>query len=474
MARGLLLVPASLTLPDLRAMAEPSPPSDVTRVLQLLKQYGWNATSFQVLEPGFRYWFDAEGDACVAYVDTGGAWVAAGAPIAPPERLAEVVSSFEAAAQAEGRRVCFFATEQRFASAVPVEVMPIGEQPMWDPLRWEETVRSSRSLREQLRRARARGVTVRRVSPEELGHPEHPTRRAVDRLLARWLASRRMAPMGFLVQMSPYAFAEERRAFVGELNGEVVCFLSAAPVFAREGWLLQHIIRDPRAPNGSTELMVDAAMRAAVEEGRRYVTLGLAPLSGEVGPWLRAARAWGAALFDFEGLRAFKAKLRPHAWDPIHLAWPPSSGSLWPVFDALRAFARGSFVRFGFVTLMRRADLLVRLLAILLIPWTLLLALPINTRRFPSPGVQWAWVIFDVGLTGALFGLLYRWRSWLAGLLGGVIAMDACLTAWQAMAYNAPRAQGVLDWAIIAAAVLAPSTAACLLAWAWRHPPPVH
>ena len=86
-----------------------------------------------------------------------------------------------------------------------------------------------------------------------------------------------------------------------------------APVFARQGWLLQHIIRDPRAPNGSTELLVDAAMRAAVEEGQRYVTLGLAPLSGEVGPWLRVARLWGAALFDFEGLRAFKAKLRPQA-----------------------------------------------------------------------------------------------------------------------------------------------------------------
>jgi phosphatidylglycerol lysyltransferase len=455
-------------------MDEPSRPSEHMRVLQLLKRYGWNATSFQVLEPGFRYWFDAAGDACVAYVDTGGAWVAAGAPIAPAERLAEVVSRFEEAAHAAGRRVCFFATEQRFAEAVPVEVMPIGEQPMWDPGRWEETLRSSRSLREQLRRARARGVTVRRVSTEELKDPGHPTRRAVDRLLARWLSSRRMAPMGFLVQVSPYAFAEERRAFVGELNGEVVCFLSAAPVFAREGWLLQHVIRDPRAPNGSAELMVDAAMRAALEEGRRYVTLGLAPLSGEVAPWLRAARLWGAALFDFEGLRAFKAKLRPHAWAPIHLAWPARTGNLWPVYDALRAFARGSFFRFAFATLLRRADLLVRLLAILLIPWTVLLALPVSSDHFPSREVQWAWVGFDVGLTCALFALLHRWRSWLAGLLGGVIALDACLTTWQAVAFNAPRASGVLDWIIIAVAVLAPSTAACLLGWAWRHPPPVY
>jgi phosphatidylglycerol lysyltransferase len=453
-------------------MADASPQREHEKVLQLLKRYGWNATSFQVLEEGFRYWFDATGEACVAYVDTGGAWVAAGGPIAPPERLAEVVSSFEAAAHAQGRRVCFFATERRFSEHVPVEAMPIGEQPTWEPQRWGETLRSSRSLREQLRRARARGVTVRRVEPGELRSADHPTRRAVDRLLARWLASRRMAPMGFLVQVSPFEFAEERHAFVGELEGQVVCFLSAAPVFARQGWLLQHVVRDPKAPNGSTELLVDAAMRAAAEEGLRYVTLGLAPLAGEVGPWLRVARFWGTALFDFEGLRAFKAKLRPHAWDVIHLAWPSRTSSLWPVFDALRAFARGSFFRFGLITLLRRADIIVRGLALLLVPWTVLLALPANRHRFPSETIQWAWVAFDVALTGALFTLLHRWRAWLAGLLAAVISLDGCLTAWQAVAYNVPRASGPLDWLILCASVLAPSTAACLLAWAWRHPPP--
>ncbi|MDY7227829.1 DUF2156 domain-containing protein [Hyalangium rubrum] len=455
-------------------MADSSAQVQRDRVLQLLKRHGWNATSFQVLEPGFRYWFDERLEACVAYVDTGGAWVVAGAPIAQVEHLAEVVAGFEAAARAENRRVCFFAAERRFLEAAPVEAVPIGEQPVWDPRRWEETLRSSRSLREQLRRARARGVTVRRVAADELRDPEHPTRRAVDRLLARWLAARRMAPMGFLVQVSPYAFTEERQAFVGELQGEVVCFLSAAPVFAREGWLLQHLVRDARAPNGSVELMVDAVMRASAEEGRRYVTLGLAPLSGDVSLWLRLARLWGRALYDFEGLRAFKAKLRPHTWDPLYLAWPERGGRLWPMYDALRAFARGSFVRFGFTTALRRADLLVRVLAVLLIPWTLLLALPVNTPRFPSPAIQWAWVLFDVGLTGALFALVHRWRSRLAGLLAAIIALDACLTTWQAVAYNVPRAQGALDWLVIGAAILAPSTAAGLLGWASRHPPFTH
>ncbi|MES1207310.1 MAG: phosphatidylglycerol lysyltransferase domain-containing protein, partial [Pseudomonadota bacterium] len=91
---------------------------EVPRALALLRRHGWNATSFQILEPGFRYWFDAD-DACVAYIDTGRAWVAAGAPIAAPELVAAVAQRFVTAAAAQGRRACFFGTEDRFTARAP-------------------------------------------------------------------------------------------------------------------------------------------------------------------------------------------------------------------------------------------------------------------------------------------------------------------------------------------------------------------
>ncbi|MCP3099774.1 DUF2156 domain-containing protein [Myxococcus sp. K15C18031901] len=433
------------------------------RVLGLLRRFGWNATSFQVLQPGFRYWFDASSEACVAYVDTGGAWVAAGAPVSAPERLAEVTARFQEAARAAGRRACFFATEPRFTQRVPLASLTIGEQPEWDPARWEGVVRGSRSLREQLRRARAHGVTVREVPAAFLEEDGHPTRQAVERLKKRWLASRRMAPMGFLVQVRPDAFARERRVFVAEVGDTLMGVLLVSPVYAREGWFLQDLLRDPESPNGTAETLVDAAMRAAAREGRRYVTLGLAPLAGPVRPWLRLARACGRPLFDFEGLRAFKAKFRPDAWVPLHLSYPASSGSWLALYDALRAFARGSLVRFGVATVLRRPRLLVQALAVLLVPWTLLLALPATGRWFPSAGVQWGWVLFDVALAAGLFSLVRRWRDGLATMLAGLTAADACLTFVQAASFNAVRARGPVDWLVITAAVLAPATASGLL-----------
>src|SRR5262249_30647041 len=134
---------------------------ELDRALAFLKQFGWNATSFQCLEPGFRYWFDPAGEGFVAYVDTGSAWVAGGAPIADAEHLGRVASRFGAAALAEHRRVSFFAIERRLLESTDFRGTPIGEQPVWDPTRWDESLAASRSLREQCRRARAKGVTIR-------------------------------------------------------------------------------------------------------------------------------------------------------------------------------------------------------------------------------------------------------------------------------------------------------------------------
>jgi phosphatidylglycerol lysyltransferase len=441
--------------------------SDRARVLALLQRHGWNATSFQMLEPSFRYWFDGD-DACVGYVDTGRAWVAAGAPIAPPERLRETVDRFVAAAREAGRRVCCFATEPRFHEATGWPALRIGDQPSWAPEDWERVLSGSKSLREQLRRARAKGVAVRAVEPAEIADG-HPVRAQLDALIARWLASRPIAPMGFLVQIDPFTFPSERRYFVAERAGAVIGFLGVIPIYARRGWFFEDFLRDPDAPNGTVEMLIDAGMRAAAAQRAPFVTLGLVPLAGEVGSWLRAARRLGRSLYDFDGLRAFKAKLAPRAWDPIYLAYPPGRGALGALIDTLTAFARGGLLRFGLETLLRGPAIVVRVLAVLLVGWTALLALPASAYYFPSPVWQWGWVGFDVVLGGALFVLARRWRQPLADVVATAVTLDAVATAVQAIAYDLPRRRGALDVAVIAIAMAAPAIAAFLLWNARAH-----
>jgi phosphatidylglycerol lysyltransferase len=431
------------------------------RVLALLERHGWNATSFQILEPGFSYWFDGD-DACVGYVDTGRAWVAAGPPIAAPERLSEVSARFVDAATAAHRRVCCFATEARFRDTVDWRSLRIGDQPIWDPAAWAGVLKERSSLREQLRRARAKGVSVRALTVDELD-PAHPTRMQIDALIARWLATRPIAPMGFLVQVDPFTFPERRHYFVAERAGRVVAFLGVIPIYARRGWFFEDFLRDAEAPNGTVEMLIDAGMRAAAAEGVPFVTLGLVPLSGDVAPTLRAARRLGRALYDFDGLRAFKAKFAPSGWDPIFLSYPSRGNSILAIVDTLTAFARGGLFRFGIETLLRGPAIVIRVLAALLLVWTVLLALPIATPWFPSVWWQYGWVAFDVALGGALLALAHRWRQPLADIVASVVTADAVVTLGQAVVYDFPHADSALDYAVVIVAIMAPTFAAILL-----------
>jgi phosphatidylglycerol lysyltransferase len=436
------------------------------RTLALLRKWGWNATGFQVLEPGFGYFFHAD-DACVAYLDTGRAWVVAGAPIAPPERLREVTQAFCGAAEDAGRRVCFFAVEARFVAATGFRSVVVGEQARWDPREWPAALAQRRSVREQLRRANAKGVRVR-VAPAAEMKGSAGARAAVEDLVARWLGARTMAKMRFLVDVQPFEFAEERRYFVAEYEGAVVGFLAAVPIFARSGWLFEDLLRDPHAPNGTTELLIDQAMRTVAVEGSTFVTLGLAPLSGPVPSWLRRVRRFSSSLYDFDGLRAFRSKLAPHAWDPVLLAVRPGESAVVAVYDVLVAFAGGTLMGFGVRTLLRGPRIAMRALALLLVPWTVLLA-NADPAWFPSPGVQRAWVAFDVLVAVALLVLAKWWRGGLAVALGAAITADAVLTAFEAAAYNLPRAQSLSTWLVVALACAGPALGAVTLWGAVRR-----
>lgn len=444
----------------------PPSPQARARAFELIQRFGWNATAFQTLEAGYTYFFHGE-DACVAYVDTGSAWVAAGAPIAPSHQLVATATAFHAAARAENKRCCMFATEQRFREqgAPAWNATAIGEQPVWDPGNWAAELKSHRSLREQLRRARAKGVRVRLLEPSEVA--SGPTHEALLALATRWFATRSLAAMSFLVHLE-LSQPALRRCFIAEQAGTLVGFAGVIPVPARSGWFVEDLLRDPGAPNGTSESIVDAVMQWAAAQGCQWLTLGLAPLAGEVSSPLKITRKLTKRLYDFDGLRVFKAKLRPSAWMPIYLSHPAEQTSLISMIDALAAFAPGGFVRFGLRSLFRGPPFVLATLAALLVPWTLLLASASAPYWFGSALVKWAWVAFDVALFFGLWRCLSRPNSKLLTALAIAVTCDALVTIGEALAWNLPKASGWVEHTVIAIACTVPSLAAAVL-WGARR-----
>lgn len=448
-------------------MSAPDVESATARLGVLLRRHGWNATSFQLREPGFLF-FWPDDDACVGYFDTGGAWVAAGAPLAPPERLAEVAAAFVAAARRAGRRACFFAVEARFAEQCNLRALPIGDQAVWDPQAWAGIVSGSRGLREQLRRARAKGVRIRAPQLADGSAAARETLATLNGIAHQWLSTREMAPMEFLVRVEPLLVLPEHRLYVAERDDRVVAFVQLTPIFARQGWLFQNLVRAPGSPNGTAELLIDTALRDAAGEGCRFVTMGLAPLSGDVPGPLRMARRLGRALFDFAGLHAFRARLRPSKWTQQYVCFPAQQSASRSLLDVLSAFARGSLPRFAWRSLLRGPLVLVRLMAVLLIPWTGALAVA-DPGWFPRPWVQTFWIVFDVVVMAGLLRLGQRWSHRLARALNWAIAADAIATTVEALAWNVRAGMRPHEPLVMAAALFAPAFAAFVLYRARRR-----
>jgi phosphatidylglycerol lysyltransferase len=357
--------------PSPASPASPAEPRGValTRARELVLRHGWNATAYQILNPGIALWFSSAGDGVVGYARASGVRVVAGAPVCDVDRLAGVAAEFEREAARAGDRTCYFGAGARLETLYGTDpanaFVVLGAQPVWDPSGWPEIVARHASLRAQLNRARNKGVVVTEwPAARASAHP------ALRRCLAEWLVTRGLPPLHFLVEPETLDNLDDRRLFVAERAGAVVGFLVASPVPARQGWLAEQIVRCNRAPNGTNELMVDAAMRALAGAGSGYVTLGLSPLSTRAPQpsdaavarlqhplWLtlllRWVRAHGRRFYNFEGLDAFKGKLRPHAWEPIFaisrdtrfsprtlyaIAWAFSGGS--PVALVARALGR--------------------------------------------------------------------------------------------------------------------------------------
>lgn len=325
---------------------------DVARARALVLRYGWNGTAYQILNPGIEHWFSAEADAVVGYVRRHGVRVVAGAPSCAAERLAAVAEEFERAAARSGDRVCYFGAGARLEALYrdrrSHSMVLLGAQPCWRPGAWPALLAGHASLRAQLNRARNKGVAVVEWPPEQAA--DHP---ALHRCLEEWLATRGLPSLHFLVEPETLGLVVDRRILVAEREGRPVGFLAASPVPARRGWLIEQIIRGREAPNGTAELLLDAAIRGMAEQGYAYVTLGLAPLS-EHAPslaipdplWLRWTLSWlrahGRRFYNFEGLDAFKAKFRPEAWEPIFAISNEPRFSARTLYAIAAAFSDGS------------------------------------------------------------------------------------------------------------------------------------
>ncbi len=329
--------------------------AELAETRRLILEYGWNTTSYQILNPGFNRWFSRERDAVIGWTPAAGVRVVAGAAVCPKERLADLVHEFESEAGADRQRVCYVAAEARLESVLKDSDrhsrVLLGAQPVWDPAKWPEIVARDGSLRAQINRARNKKLSVEEWTREQaFENPE------LESVLQAWLANKGLPPLHFLVEPDTLSRIFDRRIFVAAGPNGIAGFLLISPIATRKGWLFEQFIHRPGSPNGTVELLIDAAMRTLARDGFEFATLGLSPLSVRAtierfrNPlWLRTLlrliRRYGRPLYNFDGLDAFKNKLRPDRWEPIYAIYNRTHFTPLPLYAVASAFSRKRPIR---------------------------------------------------------------------------------------------------------------------------------
>ncbi len=318
-------------------------PDPTGELLRLQTLYGYNPHSLVSIAPGAQSWSIPDIDGAIIYGEFGRVWLAAGDPLASRDEAAELAKQFAAFAKRRNRVVAFVPTTAEFARAIVPNhftAVKVGASPYFDLPTWNPRGDSAKKLRAGVNQARRAGVEVE-VIPEGV---DELLKQETAQLCMRWLDSRRAATtFGWLVALDPFLHSEHKKYFAARVNGKLVGFLAASPIPARKAWYLEDVLREPEAPQGTATLLVVEALSALKAEGALLATLGTSPLATD-GPndvpteHRLAAKIMDitsrrlSGLYNFEGLRRFKAKFVPSWWESEYalaqrsVAMPPRVG----------------------------------------------------------------------------------------------------------------------------------------------------
>lgn len=301
-------------------------------IVEALYKWGKNSNSFFALYKGFQHFStpDRPGE-FIVYVDTKEGWVMAGEPIGPHQSWPELMKKFLISAEKAGKVVVGFPVGESFSEKVREMAfgrVMIGSEPIFRLEQLSERGEQMYAAFPLALRRHAQGAVVKEYDSVTM-----TSQRSAEffTIIEKWLVSRKMAPLGFINSVQPWACHEHKRYFCVEMAGKIHAFIAAMPVPARNAWYFVDVMRDPDSPNGLTELLILESMQILKREGVKEVSLGVAPLAHlEHSPRrehpilykiLKLSYKYSGWFYGFQSLFEFKAKLRPHRWEPVYLLY---------------------------------------------------------------------------------------------------------------------------------------------------------
>ncbi len=270
--------------------------------------------------------FSEDRKAFIMYGRQAHSWVALFDPVGPRSSWPGLVWQFVEMAQAAGGRAVFYQVQPQNLSLYAdagLQPFKLGEAAHVDLASFDLKGGKRASLRHAFNRAQRDGLVFEMLAPADVAR-EMDELQAVSNV---WLAERKAREKRFSIGAFERDYVGALPVAVVRREGRIVAFATVMTTDLKNEVTVDLMRCASDAPGGTMEFLFTALLLHLKDEGYRVFDLGMAPLSGlsesPAAPfWHKLARTvveHGERFYNFNGLRAFKAKFQPE-WQPRYLA----------------------------------------------------------------------------------------------------------------------------------------------------------
>ena len=272
--------------------------------------------------------FDDERTGFVMYAVQGRSWIAMGDPVCPPDRVQHMVRIFLERCDDFGGTPVFYEVGKDYLhhyADFGLTFVKLGEAARVDLQRFTLEGPEASGFRKVIRRLEKDGCTFRVVQAADVP----PLLDQLEIVSNNWREQKAAAEKGFSLGFFDREYLARFPVGVVEREQRVQAFANIWPGPGKYELSIDLMRYHQEAPNGVMETLFVHLMNWGKAEGYQWFALGMAPMSGfeksAVAPlWTRMGMLLyehGEAIYNFQGLRAFKEKFNP-LWVPHYLAYP--------------------------------------------------------------------------------------------------------------------------------------------------------
>lgn len=311
-----------------------------------LRRWGYGTHSFLSLYRGFTHFRQDSVDGYIPFVETEKLILVAGEPVASADALPVLLRGLMRLTIEKEKTLAILPASSNCHACfkkMGFDRVYIGKEPIFD---LKALPKFPKSIRLAVNRAERLGISIKSYEDKYAAQ--------VEGLCNYWQDSRELPALQFLFQLRPLYLREYKQFFLAvDKNDKLLAFLSCSPIYGRNGWYLEDLIRDEHAPNGTTELLMTKALESLACEGYEMATLALAPLAGmpesdeshpKLNRILRLAFRRLSFVYHFQTLEYFKGKFKPSKWEPNYLYFYPAGFSVTLARQLFEAFLGDSLL----------------------------------------------------------------------------------------------------------------------------------